>query len=130
MARRTTFYSHWSTGTKLLVLLTLALFPLGLALAWTARAALVETHDAELGDSLQDARVAARAIENLLARNGLALRIAANGALRSDPANPCEATARSLALTPAVAGRFSIRDTMGELVCVHGVYSRARAPTR
>lgn len=123
MARRTTFYSHWSTGTKLLVLLTLALFPLGLALAWTARVALVETHDAELDDSLQDGRVAARAIENLLARNGLALRIAANGALRSDPANPCEATARSLALTPAVAGRFSIRDTMGELVCVHGVYS-------
>ena len=122
MARHSAFYSHWSTGTKLLVLLTLALFPLGLALAWTARSALVDAQSAELDDSNQDGRIAARAVETVLARNGLALRIAANGALRSDPARPCEAIARSVALTPAVASRFSVRNAMGDLICVQGAY--------
>ena len=120
MARQASFYDHWSTGTKLLVLLTLALFPLGLALAWTARSALLDSHAAVLDDTDQDGRVAARAVENLIIRNALGLRIAANGALRSDPTNPCEATARSLALTPAVASRFSLRDTQGNLTCVQG----------
>ena len=123
MTRRASFYDHWSTGTKLLVLLTLALFPLGLALAWTARSVLIDSQDAVLDDSFQDGKVAARAIETLIARNDLALRIAANAALRSDPAQPCDAVARSLALTPAVAARFSIRDTMGELLCIHGAYA-------
>lgn len=123
MARQASFYDHWSTGTKLLVLLTLALFPLGLALAWTARSALLDSHAAVLDDTYQDGRVAARAVENLIIRNALGLRIAANGALRSDPTNPCEATARSLALTPAVASRFSLRDTQGNLTCVQGAYS-------
>ena len=123
MARRSAFYSHWSTGTKLLVLLTLALFPLGLALAWTARAALVDTHAAELDDSFQNGRVAAHAIETLLARNGLALRIAANGALRSDPAKPCDAMARTLALTPAVASRFAVSSTSGDLICTQSNFS-------
>ncbi|MEO7814615.1 MAG: sensor histidine kinase [Sphingomicrobium sp.] len=122
MAARASFHDNWSTGTKLLVLLTLALFPLGLALAWTARSVLHDANVAELDDSSQDGRVAARAVESILARNGLALRIAANGALRSDPAVPCEAIARSLALTPAVASRFSVRDTDGKLLCVQGVY--------
>ena len=122
MTRRATFYEHWSTGTKLLVLLTLALFPLGLALAWTARLALLDTNAALLDDSYRDGKVAARAVETLITRNGLALRIAANAALRSDPAKPCDAVARSLALTPAVAARFSIRNTMGDLLCVQGAY--------
>lgn len=123
MARRIRFYNGWSTGTKLLVLLTLALFPLGLALAWTARSVLIETNTAVLDDSLEDGKVAARSVETLLARNGLALRIAANGALRSDPAAPCLAIARTLALTPAVASRFSVRNMIGEVVCVQGNYT-------
>ena len=85
MPRRSSFYDTWSTGTKLLVLLTFALFPLGLALAWTARSALQDSHAAEADDSFLDGKVAARSVESLIARNALALRIAANGALRSDP---------------------------------------------
>ena len=102
--------------------MTLALFPLGVALAWTARAALIDAHAAVVDDNYQDGQVAARAIESLMARNGLALRIAANAALRSDPIKPCEAMARSLALTPAVASRFSVRNTMGDLICINGDY--------
>jgi signal transduction histidine kinase len=123
MTRRASFYDHWSTGTKLLVLLTLALFPLGLALAWTARSALVDAHAAVVEDNFEDGKVAARAIETLIARNGLALRIAANAALQSDPSKPCDAMARSLALTPAVASRFSVRNTLGDLICVKGDYA-------
>ena len=123
MTRSDPFYGHWSTGTKLLVLLTLALFPLGLALAWTARTALADSHEVMLYDSQEDGQIAARAVEDLLARNALALRIAANGALYSDLAKPCEAIARSLALTPAVASRFAIRDTQGDLICVQGSYT-------
>lgn len=121
--RRAPFYDHWSTGTKLLVLLTLALFPLGLALGWTARLVLLDSNAAVLDDSFQDGKVAARAVETLITRNGLALRIAANAALRSDPASPCDAVARSLALTPAVATRFTLRDTTGNLLCVQGAYA-------
>lgn len=122
MARQPTLTDRWSTGTKLLVLLTLALFPLGLALAWTARSALLDAQAAVIDDNYQDGKVAARAIETLIARNGLALRIAANAALRSDPAKPCEAMARTLALTPAVASRFSVRNPMDDLSCVNGDY--------
>ena len=58
MARRSSMFDHWPTGTKLLVLLTLALFPLGLALAWTARASLQDVRGA-LIDSAQKKQVAA-----------------------------------------------------------------------
>ena len=122
MTRANPFYGHWSTGIKLLVLLTLALFPLGLALAWTARTALADSHAVMLNDSQEDGQIAARAVEDLIARNALALRIAANGALFSDLAKPCETIARSLALTPAFASRFAIRDTQGTLLCVQGSF--------
>lgn len=122
MAHRLSPFDHWSTGTKLLVLLTLALFPLGLALAWTARISLQDAHRAVLYDSNEDGKVAARMIDGLIARNALALRIAANAGLRTDPANPCPAIAQSLALTPSVATRFSIRGDDGKLICVHGPF--------
>jgi two-component sensor histidine kinase len=120
MTRHSSPFQHWSTGTKLLSLLTLALFPLGLALAWTAKISLNDAHQAVVDDSYQDGRVAARAVESLIARNALALRVAANGAIRATPADPCRTMAQSLALTPAVATRFAVRDSNGKLICVQG----------
>ena len=128
MARRPSLFDHWSTGTKLLVLLTLALFPLGLALAWTARASLQDAHRAVLEDSNEDGKVAARMINELIARNALALRVAANGGLRTNPASPCVAIAQSLALTPAVGNRFSVRGEDGQLLCVHGPFIPGNNP--
>lgn len=107
---------------KLLVLLTLALFPLGLALAWTARASFEDLREALVKESTEDAKVAARTMDGLIARNALALRIAANAALRNPRADPCEIAARSLAMTPSIAGRFSIRDAEGRLICTTGGY--------
>ena len=120
MARRSSPIDHWSTGTKLLVLLTLALFPLGLALAWAARANLQDVRGALIDSAQEEGQVAAQVADSLIARNAIALRIAANAALRTDPADPCNAVAKALALTPAVANRFSVRDGAAKLICTHG----------
>ena len=122
MVHRPSPFDHWSTGSKLLVLLSLALFPLGLALVWTARVSLQDVDRAVIDASVEDGKVAARMIDALIARNALALRIAANGAMRTDSRNPCPAIAQSLALTPAVATRFAVRGDNGELRCVHGSF--------
>lgn len=120
MARRSSPFEHWSTGTKLLVLLTLALFPLGLALAWTARASLQDVRGALIDSAQEEGQVAAQIADSLIARNAIALRIAANAALRTDPTNPCDAIAKALALTPSVASRFAVRDATAKLTCTHG----------
>ena len=122
MTHRPSRFDHWSTGTKLLVLLTLALFPLGLALAWTARASLGDSRRALIEVSYEEGKVAARAAESLIARNALALRIAANGAIRSNSGDACAVTAQSLSLTPAIASRFSIRNAAGIVLCSQGDY--------
>ena len=110
---------RWSTGSKLLLLLTAALLPLGLALAWTARSGIQISEEA-LGDVAHRQGLAgSRALNALIARNALALRVAANGALR-DGGDICRETAVSLALTPAVAQRFAIFDERGALLCSKG----------
>ena len=110
---------RWSTGAKLLLLLTAALLPLGLALAWTARSG-IQTSERALNDVAHRQGLAgARALNALIARNALALRIAANGALR-DGGDICRETEISLALTPAVAQRFGLFDDRGQFVCSKG----------
>ncbi|MEO5577554.1 MAG: sensor histidine kinase [Sphingomicrobium sp.] len=120
MAQRSSVFDQWTTGTKLLVLLTLALLPLGLALAWTARANLADARGVLVEASLEDGKVAAGAVEGLIARNALAIRVAANGALRDRSGDPCLTTAQALALTPAIANSFSIQDADGNLLCTQG----------
>ena len=106
----------------MLVLLSLALFPLGLALAWAARVGIQTAQSAVVDESIDDGKIAARMVDALIARNALALRIAANGAMRTDRASPCPAIAQSLALTPAIAARFVVRGDDGQPVCVHGSF--------
>ncbi len=120
MAKQTSPFDRWSTATKLLVLVSLALFPLGLALAWSARANLGDAEGAIVDASYDDGQVAARAAESLVLRNALALRIAANGAIKADPATACKLAAQSLALTPSIASRFSLNRSDGTLLCTSG----------
>ncbi|MES2902750.1 MAG: sensor histidine kinase [Pseudomonadota bacterium] len=122
MAQRSFRFDGWSTGTKLLVLLSLALFPLGLALAWTAENSLDDAEAAIIEVSNDNARMAAQAVESLIARNALALRVAANGAIKANPATACQVAAQSLALTPSVANRFSLRRSDGSTLCDTGDY--------
>ena len=125
MERRSLF-DRWPTGAILLLLLTAALLPLGLVLAWATQQNLRETNTALIERADQQGSAAFQAIESLVARNALALRIAANGALASGAADPCAATARTLAIAPAVARQFRIRDPGGRTVCSQGQYQPER----
>ena len=126
MTERLSQFDHWPTGTKLLLILSAALLPLGLALAWAARESIADANRANRTAAVEQGRAVARSIESLIARNALALSIAANGAFRDGASDPCVATARSLALTPAIARRFVIRDTSGDVVCVTGGFEPRR----
>lgn len=123
MERQPSVLERWPTGAVLLLLLTVALLPLGLVLAWIAQQNVRETNRALIERSDQQGLAAFQSIESLIARNAMALRIAANGALTYDRANPCAAAARALAISPAVAHQFRIRDTDGRPICTVGQFA-------
>ena len=89
------------TTVKLLLILSAALLPIGLALVWVAGNNIREANAALHARTQDDSREAVRGIESLVARNALALRIAANGALAQGPDDACARAQRSLALSPA-----------------------------
>lgn len=125
MARRSPF-ERWPTGAVLLLLLTAALLPLGLVLGWVAQRNVDETSTALVQRADQQGLAAFQAIESLVARNALALRVAANGALASGTADPCMAAAQTLAIAPAVARQFRLRDPDGQTVCSIGQFKPER----
>lgn len=112
-------FDHWATGTKVILLLSLALLPLGLALGWTVRNGIRSTEQAVVDLARRQGLSAATGINALIARNALALRVAASGAARSKT-EPCLEMSMSLALTPAVAQNFRLRDAQGAMVCSKG----------
>ena len=120
--RRASFYRRWPTGVILLLLLTAALLPLGLVLGWAAHRSVLDAEQAHVARADEQGRTAALAIESLIARNALALRIAGNGALASGAADPCAAAVRSLAIAPAVGQHFRLRDPKGRAVCTVGEF--------
>jgi two-component sensor histidine kinase len=122
MERRPSMMERWPTGAILLLMLTAALVPLGLVLAWAAQQSVLETRQANRARAEQQGLVASQAIESLLARNVLALRIAANAAVASSPDEPCQTATRSLAVAPAVGQRFRIRNSGGETLCTVGFF--------
>ncbi len=126
MAERLSQFDRWPTGTKLLLILSAALLPLGLALAWAASDSVAEANRANRAAAQEQGRAVARAIESLIARNALPLSIAVNGAFRENAGDPCLATARSLALAPAIANRFVIRDSDGRVLCASGGFQARR----
>ena len=107
------------TAAKLLLILSLVLLPIGIALYAIARDGISEADAVLRARSDDQARAASRAIESLVARNALALRIAANGAL-ADGGDACARATRSLSIAPGVAPRYEINAVDGELQCVVG----------
>lgn len=122
MARRPSFLERWPSGVILLLLVTAALLPLGLVLAWVARESIQDTNRALVESADQQGTAASLAVESLISRNVLALRIAANGALASRAADPCDAAVRSLSVSPDVARLFRIHDSTGKLLCSVGEF--------
>src|SRR5687767_14901594 len=113
------------TAAKLLLILSAALLPIGLALVWLADSEIHQANNASRGRASDQARAAVRSIESLIARNALALRIAANGALAGGPRGACERAQRSLAVAPGVAQRFELTSPDGELLCAVGAVAPA-----
>ena len=108
------------TAAKLLLILSAALLPIGMVLVWVAESGIRQADAASRGRTDEQARTAARAIESLIARNALALRIAANGALAGGPAGACDRAQRSLAVAPGVAQRFELNRADGTPLCAVG----------
>ncbi|MEO8175227.1 MAG: sensor histidine kinase [Sphingomicrobium sp.] len=108
------------TAAKLLLILSAVLLPIGLGLMWLAQTGIQQADRSARALAQDRAQASARAIESLVARNALALRIAANGAFASGPDGACDRAQRSLAVAPAVAQRFALSTADGNPLCAIG----------
>jgi hypothetical protein len=116
-------FASLPTAAKLLLILSAALLPIGLALVWIAQTGIREANQALHERAREQARATASALQSHIARNALALRIAANGALAANLPDPCARAQRSLAVAPAVAQRFALDRVDGTLICTVGEIS-------
>ena len=113
-------FARQPTAAKLLLILTAVLLPIGFALAWIGNNGIAQANAALEGRNQDQSRAAALAIESLVARNALALRIAAGGTLRDSGGDPCAEAAQALTAAPAISQRFSLRTPDGRLLCTVG----------
>jgi two-component sensor histidine kinase len=113
-------YARLPTAAKLLLILTAVLLPIGIALAVVGEMGIRQANSVLEGRDQDQSRAAAQAIESLIARNALALRVAANGALAGGRSGACDRASRSLAIAPAVAQNFEIETNDGQPVCAVG----------
>jgi two-component sensor histidine kinase len=110
-------YARLPTTAKFLLILTAVLLPIGIALTLLGEMGIRQANAALQGRTDDQARAGARAIESLIARNALALRIAVAGAIQTGHANPCADAAQALLTAPAISRRFTVRDMNGKLLC-------------
>ena len=108
------------TAAKLLLILTAALLPIGVGLVWTAGEGIRDANTMLRTQSEEQARLATRGVESLIARNALALRIAANARIANNEA-ACSIVQQSLTVTPAVAQQFELEDENGQRLCEVGI---------
>jgi len=113
-------FARLPTAAKLLLILSAFLLPIGIALAWVGSTGIRQADAALEGHNQDRSRSAANSIESLIARNALALRIAANGALASGPDGACDRAQRSLTVAPAVAQSFELEASDGKPICSVG----------
>ncbi|MEO7364790.1 MAG: sensor histidine kinase [Sphingomicrobium sp.] len=113
-------FASLPTAAKLLLIMSAALLPMGIALVMVANTGIEKAGLASQGRTNEQAKAAGKAIESLIARNALALRIAANGALAAGADGACDRAQRSLAVAPAVAQRFELDTPEGQPQCVVG----------
>ncbi|HEU4498765.1 MAG TPA: hypothetical protein VFR60_05450, partial [Sphingomicrobium sp.] len=107
------------TAAKFLLILTAVLLPIGAGLVWAASQGIRDANNVLRAQAEEQARLATRGVESLIARNTLALRIAANGRI-GDPQTACQVVQQSLSVTPAVAQRFELEDANGVPLCEVG----------
>jgi two-component sensor histidine kinase len=110
-------FGRLPTAAKLLLILSAVLLPIGIGLTLIGEGGIRQANNALEGRQHDQARTAAKGIESLIARNALALRIAANGALSTGSSGACERMQRSLSIAPAVAQRFELEAPDGTSLC-------------
>ena len=120
MSRLSRWFGRLSTTTKLLIILSAAILPLGLVLVWAATTSINRANQALVISAEDRSRSTSRAVESLLARNVLALRVAATGALRDSAGDPCPLARQSLSSSVGVARTFALQDPGGQLLCTAG----------
>ena len=106
------------TAAKLLLIMSLALLPVGVAMVWTAHRGINHANALLDQRAEEQDQAASRAIESLIARNTLALRVAASAAIATPDTEDCEEAGRSLAIAPGVSRNFSIERADGSEHCV------------
>ena len=119
-------FERLPTAAKLLLILTAVLLPIGLALAVLGERGIQQANDALNDRNAVQSRAAARGVESLIARNALALRIAAAAALQNPAAHGaqlCDDMASALSTAPAITRRFSLRSSNGDLLCAYGGFA-------
>ena len=114
------------TAAKFLLILTAALLPIGVALVWAASQGIRDANNVLRAQAEEQARLASQGVESLIARNALALRIAANGRI-ADSETACSNVQQSLTVTPAVAQRFELEDENGQRLCEVGTVPETQA---
>ncbi len=114
-------FARLPTATKLLLILTAAVLPIGIALAWIGETGIRRANIALQGRADDQSSAAAKGIESLIARNALALRIAANGALADGTARACDRAQRALSIAPAISQSFELESLDGKALCSAGV---------
>ena len=113
-------FAGLSTSAKLFLILTAAILPIGIVLTFLGESGIRQANSVLEGRTNDQALASTRAVESLIARNALALRIAANGALSSGAADTCGRARRSLAISHAVAQTFEIETPEGAPLCSAG----------
>jgi two-component sensor histidine kinase len=113
-------FARLPTPAKILLIISLALLPIGLASAWSAKRGFDVANAANIGRARDQAMVAVEAMNALIARNTLAVRLAANAALADDRASACTEAQRILAIAPAVSREFTLSDENGVPACTVG----------
>lgn len=114
-------FQRLPTAAKLLLILTAVLLPIGIALMGLGESGIRQANEALKGRAQDQSRAAAEGMESLIARDALALRIAANGALAGGPTGACDRALRSLTIAPGVLQHFEIEDPAGGPICSAGM---------
>ena len=113
-------FARLPTAAKLLLILTAVLLPIGLVLTVVGQKGIQQAKSGLAAQADGRSQAAATAVESLIARNALALRVAANAALADGPQGACDRASRSLAIAPAVAQSYELETLDGTPLCVAG----------
>ena len=113
-------FARLPTAAKLLLILTAVLLPIGAALAWLGNNGIRQANAALEGRNQDQSRAVASAIESLIARNALALRVAGNASLADGPNEACQRAQRALSIAPGVVSNFELEDGGGKPICAVG----------